>query len=211
MNVKTHECAKRALTAMAVACAVAAGPLALAGDDAAITKDLHISQTPMATGIQPPTGRPEEAALSVRASVDRGNEGAYRAGEKVRLAVEVSEAAYVWVYDTGTSGKVHRIFPNAHEQDNLVRPGAPVSIPGPDAEYDFEVSHPRGTELLTVIATTSDRPLDSHLLQTAVPGGQSGPFLALAGDAASVAKDLSISLKKEHPAWAKAVAAIRIE
>ena len=163
------------------------------------------------TEIEPVSNKPDDGGLSVKASVDRGDDGVYRAGENVTLDVKVSEDAYVWVYDTGTSGKVHQIFPNRLETNNFVRAGAPATIPGADADYDFQVSHPRGRELLTVIATTSDRPLAAHLVEEAVPGGSASPYLALAGNAASVAKDLSISLREEHPNWVKAEATIRIE
>ena len=206
MNV--HEIKKRALAGAAGTCVLAAAA-ALAGDDASITKDLHISQAPMVTNIVPTSSGPGEAGLSVFASADRGDGGAYKDGDKVRLSVEVSEDAYVWVYDTGTSGKVHQIFPNRFEEDNRARAGEAVSIPGPEANYDFQVSRPQGRELITVIATTSDRPLAPQLLQTEVSGGD-GPFLALVGDAASVAKDLSISLREDHPVWTKAQTTIRI-
>ena len=191
--------------------ALLAAPAVLA-DDASLTKDLHISQAPMLMVVEPvadtataPGGAAAE--LTVEARADRPD-GRYRIGETVRLAVEVSEDAYLWVFDTGTSGKVHRIFPNRFEADNFVRGGATATIPGPGSDYDFRVSSPAGRELITVIATTTAEPLGADLVQEAVAGGS--PFLALAGTAASVAKDLSISLREEHPVWTRDVLVVEI-
>lgn len=177
-----------------------------------ITKDLHITQVDMVLPPPvisvPPTSDSGSSGLTVHASVD-SPDGVYRVGETVQLAVDVSEDAYLWVFDTGTSGKVHRIFPNRFDQDNFVRGGETVTIPGSGDEYDFRVSNPVGMELLTVVATTNDAPLAANLIDQAVSGA--GPFYALAGDAASVAKDLTISLREEHPVWQRDVVVIEIQ
>ena len=147
-------------------------------------------------------------ALAVSASVDR-EDNTYAAGDTVTLAVDVTEDAFVWVFDTGTSGKVHRIYPNEFDESNFVRAGQPVLIPGPDANYDFQVSRPAGLELLTVIASKNSAALAADLVaDVSIPGI---PFVALRGDAASVAKDISVSLRKEHPVWASDMAVIRVE
>ncbi len=198
-----------------------AAVVVLAGD-AAVTKDLHVSQVPMLIVesesqfagdevdfdfIDAAVYQAAAATLEVNATVDRGDGGTYAAGESVRLSVEVSEDAYVWVYDTGTSGNVHRIFPNSFDKDNFVRADAPVFIPSAGADYEFKVSHPRGRELLTVIATKDASPLVDHLVDPARSGM---PFAAL-GMAASVAKDISISLRDDHKVWARDVAFIQID
>ena len=183
---------------------------ALHADDDSITKDLHISQVPMVIAAPErasDTPGSKSTALTVKARVDR-NDATYRAGDNVRLAVEASDDAYLWVFDTGTSGKVHRIFPNRFDQDNFVRKGAEVTIPGAEAKYDFRVSSPSGRELITVIATTNDSPLADELVEEAVGAS---PFFALAGTAASVAKDLSVSLRNDHPVWARDVVVFEIE
>ena len=124
------------------------------------------------------------------------------------ITVEVSEDAYVWVFDTGTSGKVHQVYPNRYESDNFVLADNPVAIPRQGADYQFVVSHPKGAELLTVIASKDSAPLAQDLIDQET---QAGPFLALRGDAASVAKDLSISLKKAHSHWVGQHQVIHIE
>lgn len=176
------------------------------GTAPAMFKDLDIRQAPMArieAAQTSGTGAASGAAagkLSVSASLDRAD-SVYRDGEKLVLTVRTTEDAYVWVFDTGTSGKVHQIFPNRYEKDNFVRKGVPVSIPGADSKYDLAVSHPKGAELITVIASKDDTPLTQDMIDRETGAG---PFLALRGTATSVAKDLSVTLrKKKKGAWAK--------
>ena len=179
---------------------------AAAADDA-ITKDLHVSQVAMAIPAPSLPATSAEAPLAVKASLDKAD-GTYRIGENVRLSVSVSDDAYVWVFDTGTSGKVHQIFPNRFAEDNFLKRDEHRLIPGPQAEYDFRVGGPSGPELVTVVATTTDKPLTPAVMDEAV---NSGPFIALAGSAVSVAKDLSISLREEHPTWQRALLKLNVE
>ena len=172
-------------------------------------KDLDIRQVPMFEFTPVPVSRPELGAtgLAVRAAVDRP-EASYIHGETLVLTVEVTEDAYLWVFDTGTSGKVHQIYPNRYESDNYLRAGKPVTIPREQSDYQFVVSRPKGVELLTVIASKDGTPLLQDLVDQEI---QTGPFLALRGDAATVAKDLSISLKKDHPHWVGHQLVIHVE
>ena len=193
------------VAAAAVGLCQAAGPLAASASDQVIQpsflKDLHVEQKPMAQGIPERSGSARAASgegLQLSTTLNRAD-ARYRHGESLSFSVETTEDAYVWVFDTGTSGKVHQIFPNQHEQDNLVRAGAPVTIPHPDSAYEFVVSHPAGTELLTVIASKDDTPLTRDLIDAET---DAGPFLALRGTAVSVVKDLVVSLER-HPRWVR--------
>ena len=165
----------------------------------AYLKDLDIRQVPMAELAPTPISKPSssDSGLAVEVAVDRPD-ARYGHGDKLVLTVEVTEDAYVWVFDTGTSGKVHQIFPNKYEGNNFVRAGSPIAIPPREADYELLVSHPTGTELLTIIASKDSGSLAQDLIDQEI---QAGPFLALRGNAVSVAKDLSISLKKSHPRW----------
>ena len=187
-----------------------AAPLASADTgQPAYLKDLDVRQIPMAKLEPTPASAASSAStgLSVMTTVDRPD-ARYRHGDSLELTVDVTEDAYVWVFDTGTSGKVHQIFPNRHETDNFVRAGKPVAIPRDGADYQLLVSHPQGAELLTVIASKDSTPLAQDLIDKET---KAGPFLALRGDAVSVAKDLSISLKKAHPNWVGHHKVIHIE
>ena len=160
-------------------------------------KDLDIRQVPMAKLQAAPASAQNTAStgLVVKTAVDRPD-ARYRHGDTLTLTVDVTEDAYVWVFDTGTSGKVHQIFPNRYESDNLVRAGKSIAIPSARSDYQLLVSHPKGAELLTVIASKDNIPMTRDLIDEST---EVGPFLALRGDAVSVAKDLNITLK-EKPA-----------
>jgi hypothetical protein len=136
--------------------------------------------------------------MTVSVGVDRPD-GVYNIGDKVVLSVSVDRDAYVTVFNTGTSGKVHVIFPNEYQQDNHVLAGSPVLIPSDDADFDFIASGPPGTELITVVASTNP----DSLVQ---PGDTmaAGPFQAYTQTAQVVAKDLQITLEAQHrDAWAE--------
>ncbi len=160
-------------------------------------KDLDIRQVPMAKLEAAPVSTQNTAGteLAVKTAVDRPD-ARYGHGDTLTLTVDVTEDAYVWVFDTGTSGKVHQIFPNRYESDNFVRAGKAISIPPAGSEYQLLVSHPKGAELLTVIASKDNVPMTRNLVDDST---EAGPFLALRGDAVSVAKDLKFTLK-EKPA-----------
>ena len=194
-----------AITAVAVA--VMALPAA-AADHGPQLKDLHIQQMPMTELTPPPPNAGvSESGLAVSATVDRPDRN-YQDGDRLVLTVETSEDAYVWVFDTGTSGKVHQIFPNRYESANFVAANSPIAIPAMGSNYELAVSHPRGAELITVVASKNNTPLaPDELIDTS--GG--GTFLALRGDAASVAKDLAITLREQHSTWVKDEVVVRIE
>ena len=178
--------------------------------ESSILKDLDIRQVPIAKIAQVTDSSAASSAgggLMVKTAVDRPD-ARYRHGESLTLTVDVTEDAYVWVFDTGTSGKVHQIFPNRFEGDNFIRAGNSLAIPREGADYQLLVSHPQGAELLTVIASKNSTPLTQELIDE---NTQAGPFLALRGDAGSVAKDLSISLKKNHPNWVSHHRVVHIE
>ncbi|MCY4129617.1 MAG: DUF4384 domain-containing protein [Gammaproteobacteria bacterium] len=164
-------------------------------------KDLDIRQMPMAK-IQPakPSAASAASRLSVSASVDRANRK-YKHGDNVVLTVKPTEDAYIWVFDTGTSGKVHQIFPNRYAKNNFVKANAVLRIPGNGAKYMLTASRPKGAELITVIASKTNASLTAEMMPKSNGGS---PFLALNGTAQSVAKDLSITLRKKHRVWAKA-------
>jgi hypothetical protein len=184
---------------------VAIAIMALAGtvsaeDAETYFKDLHIRQMDMVTEITPPipSAGGSEASLAVSARVDRPDRS-YQHGETLVLTVETTEDAYIWVFDTGTSGKVHQIFPNQYETSNFLAANARLDIPRADSNYQLAVSHPQGAELITVIASKDNTPLADNLIDES--GG--GTFLALRGTAPSVAKDLSITLRENHSSWVK--------
>ena len=165
-------------------------------------KDLDIRQAPMTEILPPVVSKPstasaQSAQYAVMAAVDRPD-ARYRDGDSLELTIQVTEDSYVWVFDTGTSGQVAQVFPNRFESDNFARAGTALTIPRQGKDYRFVVSRPAGADLLTVIASKDNAPLSQALIDQQT---QAGPFLALQGNASSVAKDLSITLKESHPNW----------
>ncbi len=179
------------VTAVFVVAVIQVAGTALAQDT--YIKDLDIRQKPM-VHIKPA----KTTNLSVVATLDRASR-TYKTGENVMVRVKANEDCYVWVFDTGTSGKVHQIYPNKFDKKNFLSAGKTLSIPGKDSKYRLAVSPPSGAELITVIASKENKPLTPDLLDQA---SGSGPFVALRGTAETVSKDLSITLKKQKQEWA---------
>lgn len=189
------------------AAAVAIGAAAVADEtDESYLKDLDIRQHAMVEELAPAPS-PTSGGLAVDAAVDRANR-IYTHGDNVVLSVKATEDSYIWVFDTGTSGKVHQIFPNRYHENNFVAAGSTLNIPPADAEYALAVSHPQGAELITVVATKENTPLTPELVDV---DASAGPFLALQGTADSVAKDLAVTLRRQEAAWTKDQIVILIE
>ena len=185
---------------------IATGFAAVADEtDESYLKDLHPIQRVMVEELAPPAA--VGGGLSVDVVVDRASR-VYTHGDQVVLTVRATEDSYIWVFDTGTSGKVHQIFPNRYHEENFLRAGSTLHIPPAGSDYALAVSHPQGAELITVVATKGSAPLTPDLIDL---GAGAGPFLALHGSADSVAKDLVVKLRQEEAPWTKDEVAILIE
>lgn len=194
---------------LAASCtAMAAIGFAAVADEGADSylKDLDIRQHAMVEELASPPSSPG-GGLTVDAKVDRANR-VYTHGDHVVLTVRATEDSYIWVFDTGTSGKVHQIFPNRYHEDNFLAAGSTLHIPPADSDYALAVSHPQGAELITVVATKENAPLAPDLIDLSTGAG---PFLALQGTADSVAKDLAITLRQQEAAWSRDQVVILIE
>jgi TPR repeat protein len=154
------------------------------------TKDLTIEQRPIAGIAEAASG----SDLKVTAWVDRANR-TYRTGESVTLFVKANRDAYLTILNVGTSGRVHVIFPNRHQQDNRVFAHQVVQIPGPDAQFRLRASGPPGQELIKVFATlTPGTLLRPHLM------AEAGAFQRFASDSTEeLARDLQVELAERHP------------
>ena len=100
---------------------------------------------PLGIVVEPPSG-----PLTVRIWVDKP---AYAVGETIQIHFELSQAAYVYIWDITPDGQVTQIFPNAYEPQNFFQAGA-HTIPSPGKGYQFRVTPPVGTEWLQIMATT---------------------------------------------------------
>ncbi|MCY4565997.1 MAG: DUF4384 domain-containing protein [Gammaproteobacteria bacterium] len=194
---------------LAASCtAMAAIGFAAVADEGADTylKDLDIRQHAMVEEFASPPAS-QGGGLAVEAAVDRANR-VYTHGDHVVLTVKATEDSYIWVFDTGTSGKAHQIFPNRYDEENFLKAGSTLHIPPAGSDYALAVSHPKGAELITVVATKENTPLTPDLVDL---DAGAGPFLALQGTADSVAKDLAITLRRQEAAWTRDQVVILIE
>ncbi|HEV2300061.1 MAG TPA: DUF4384 domain-containing protein [Stellaceae bacterium] len=141
--------------------------------------------------------------LTIEAAADRPD-GAYRAGEKIRLSVRLDKPAYLAVLEVRKSGETRLLFPNkahpgAFEPANVV-----VSIPGPRDAFVILAPRP-GTVLLEVVASTSGA---SWLFQR-TPAGSS-TFAELGATTRLLAKEIASALKHNGGAAAAAVVMIHV-
>jgi len=95
-----------------------------------------------------------------------GTETVFKAGDKVRFAIESSVAGYLYVFDRethadGSFGEPVLIFPESLDEDNAVGPGLIADIPDQRSDQPYYDMTPKKAdyngELLTVIL--SPRPL----------------------------------------------------
>jgi len=80
--------------------------------------------------------------------VDPG--GVFRAGDRIRLSVEVNDAAYLYIVNRGSSGAWKVLFPSAEIEggNNRVEPGRRYQIP---AEHVFTFDEQPGVEKLFLV------------------------------------------------------------
>ena len=98
-----------AATAIAGVCQVISIPPveADAAEQFSYLKDLDVRQIPMAqieTEQPANDGRSQAVTTTLNQSA-----GKYKHGDSLILTVKTTVDAYIWVFDTGTSGKVHQI------------------------------------------------------------------------------------------------------
>lgn len=120
----------------------------------------------------------------------------YPVGAKVRVMATAERDCRLTLLDVGTSGQVYVLFPNRYQQDNRIRAGETVTIPGDAAPVDYQLGGPVGVEALIGICRTDGQPVyvggynfQQHVYQ---------PW----GDAKAIAKDLAVVLREPSPALA---------
>lgn len=109
------------------------------------TSALAIAQSTVAPlGIVP---TPTPTPLTVSVWTDKST---YVIGENATIYFNVSQAAYIYIYDVQPDGVVRLIFPNAYDQQNY-RPAGTHSLP--NGSYQFTIAPPAGVEQLQIIAS----------------------------------------------------------
>lgn len=148
------------LTSVALTLALVAGVLSSA---APLKRDLSVVQKPVQSLA------PDSDAIPLTATLDR-IDGRYGVGQSVTLRIVVAEDSYVNVINVNPSGVATILYPNAEAPGRLIKAGELLILPRPDERWEIRTELP-GRELVKVIATTSNLPLDA-----AEVTDEAGPF-----------------------------------
>lgn len=92
------------------------------------------------------------SSFMLRVDVDR-TDRTYAVGQQMTVSVQVEKDCYLYLLYYGANNEVVCLFPNKFQQDNRVKSGVNLTIPPPNATYQFTASPPCGREVLQVIGT----------------------------------------------------------
>jgi Domain of unknown function (DUF4384) len=104
---------------------------------------------------------PVQSDLSVNVSVDRaGSNPVYNIGDAIRVSVNVSDNAYVYLFSVHADGQIDQILPNRLSGGSqFLRAGETRSFPPAGGAYTLSVDGPSGQD--KVLAVASKRQLDT--------------------------------------------------
>jgi Domain of unknown function (DUF4384) len=104
---------------------------------------------------------PVPASLSVNVSVDRtGSNPVYNIGDSIRVNVQVSDDAYVYLFSVHADGQIDQILPNRLSGGSqFLRANETRSFPPAGGAYTLSVDGPSGQD--KVLAVASKRQLDT--------------------------------------------------
>lgn len=100
---------------------------------------------------------PHEYPVEVEIWTRKGNGAKYCVGEPIEIYFRTNRDSYVAIYNTDTTGRTHRLFPNRWDHDNFVEGGRTYRLPA--RGYDFRIEGPRGHETLHAVAALDRRDL----------------------------------------------------
>ena len=100
----------------------------------------------------------DEPSFMIHVDVDKPDR-VYRKGDTMTVSVQAEKECYVYLfYYSGDDAVL--LFPNKHQQNNLIPKQTPVLIPGDNAPFLFRTTGPPfGKEILHVVA--SEEPIDA--------------------------------------------------
>lgn len=129
----------------------------------------------------------------------------FAVGDEIKFAFSADRDCYLTLLDIGTSGKVHKLFPNKWHESNKVEKGKSYSIPPEGSNFVFKVQGPAGREYVKAIATL--KPIEK--LEGAVSTSK-GAFSEIQ-DAGLVLKDIGLELSQHDVKnWAETTISFEI-
>ncbi len=152
-----------------------------------VTENTTAAQVSEATTLE--DIRNTQTDFQVELWTDR-KDGQYHIGNDLVIYLKANKDSRVTLFDVGTSGKVHIIFPNEYQKDNSIKAGQTYRIPAEDAKWTFKLQGPAGKNILKAIATIEDVQI---LAQTDTK--KAGIFQEINNSEKQLAKDIGIALK----------------
>ncbi len=139
---------------------------------------------------------PSQSQLSIQIKTDHQ---IYSPKEALKLDVELSKDAYVYIYDINPAGKVTLLLPNGFSRNNFLKAGK-YTLPDKNS-YSFVVTEPLGVESIQALALL--KPIT--LLALSAQGDlEAHPFPQLSGDPQALKPQVQklIEITVEPGEWA---------
>jgi Domain of unknown function (DUF4384) len=144
---------------------------------------------------------PAQQAFPLLLAVDKT---AYKAGERVTLAVTSLQACYLTVLDLTTSGAIRVLFPNQITQNNAIAANQTVLVAGGASPVSLQVVGPLGTEQIVAICSTDRAPVLTQKIDLA-------QLFPPAGERSDVTRDLSVVATRPATTTSFATAAFTVQ
>lgn len=90
-------------------------------------------------------------ANDLKISVDTNYKN-FKPGQSIKVEVQLQATSYLYLLVLKTDGKIHLLYPNAEEFDNLILEDA-VSLPSPTKNYEFIAGETYGMDTIFAIAS----------------------------------------------------------
>uniref|UniRef100_A0A7C4X9V2 DUF4384 domain-containing protein n=1 Tax=candidate division WOR-3 bacterium TaxID=2052148 RepID=A0A7C4X9V2_UNCW3 len=85
------------------------------------------------------------------------DEPVYNPGENLKIFFRTDKDCYIAVYDIEVGGRENLLFPPEGES-GMVRANMVYELPPEDADFDYEITGPEGTERIIILASLSGLP-----------------------------------------------------
>lgn len=96
-------------------------------------------------------------SLQLEITTHLGDGQSFRRGDTIHFMVSLNKAAYVSLFYQDASDQIIQLLPNQHQSSNYFKAGLFIPFPGQNANFDFTVQAPFGTD--RVWAFASDEPI----------------------------------------------------
>jgi len=90
------------------------------------------------------------ADIQLNITTDIGDRAIFKQGDSVNFLLNLSEDAYLFVFYTDATGRIHRLLPEKHGTLFFSKAGWFLPVPGNDIK--FIVSEPYGSEKISILA-----------------------------------------------------------